>query len=59
VNVKYLDETNAEAAMQSPESYRADPGVSIQVGKAGVEINVLPYALARIDSISGTAAVPK
>lgn len=55
VNVKHLDETNVEAAMESPESYRADPGISIQVGNAGLEIHLLPYALARIDSISGTA----
>jgi hypothetical protein len=53
VNVRHLDETNAEAAMESPESYRADPGISMQVGNAGLEIHLLPYALARIDSFSG------
>ncbi len=37
------------------QSYRADPGISMQVGKAGLEIRLLRYALVRIDSISETA----
>jgi hypothetical protein len=53
VNVKHLDETNAEAAMENPESFRADPGVLVQVGEAGLELNLIPYGLARVDSILG------
>lgn len=50
VRVKYLDETNAEAAMKSPESFRANPGVLTQVEREGIEIHLRPYAIARIDS---------
>jgi hypothetical protein len=50
VRVKYLDETNAEVALKSPESFRADPGTLTQVEREWIEIHLRPYAIARIDS---------
>lgn len=49
VRVKYLDETNAEAAMKSPESFRADPGTLTKVQSEWIEIYLRPFAVARID----------
>jgi hypothetical protein len=51
VRVKYLDETTAEEAMVSPESFRADPGNLVQIGTGWAEIVLLPYAVVRIDSL--------
>ena len=51
MHVKYLDETTAEAAMVSPESFRADPGSLIQIEKEWFEIHLQPYAIVRIDSL--------
>jgi hypothetical protein len=50
VRVKHLDETNAETAMQSPESFRAELGSLIQSPGGSIELLLRPYALARIDS---------
>jgi hypothetical protein len=48
--VHHLDETNAEAAMTSPKEFRARPGQRVET-KAGVlELDLLPYAVARIDA---------
>jgi hypothetical protein len=47
--VRYLDETNAEAAMRFPEGYRAQPGKLVQVSEEGLELELLPYAVVRID----------
>jgi hypothetical protein len=50
VHVHHLDETNAEAAMTSPKEFRARPGQRVET-KAGVlELDLLPYAIARIDA---------
>jgi hypothetical protein len=43
-----LDETNAEAAMQSPETYRAQPGEPAQAS-GEITLTLRPYAIARID----------
>jgi hypothetical protein len=47
--IRYLDETNAEEGMRSPETFRkrAEIGTDSVAGK--VEVKLLPYALARID----------
>ena len=42
--VRYLDETTAEAAMRSPDAFRAQPGQPL----AGSELRLKPYAVARI-----------
>jgi hypothetical protein len=49
VMVKRLDETNAALAMKSPEKYRAQAGERMKTvnGKLGLEL--LPYAIARVD----------
>ncbi len=50
--VKQLDEGNVEAAMTSPETFRAEPGRSIEAREGEVELSLAPYAIARIDSVS-------
>lgn len=50
VRVKRLDETNAEAAMRSPESYRAVPGLLQETAEKHLALSLLPYSVCRIDS---------
>jgi hypothetical protein len=50
VQVKYLDETNAESAMVSPESFRAEAGQVVQLKEGELELRLRPYALARLDA---------
>ncbi|MBM3838663.1 MAG: hypothetical protein FJ398_12010 [Verrucomicrobia bacterium] len=47
--VRYLDETNAEEAMRNPETFRARPGVATESVSGKIELQLLPYALARVD----------
>jgi len=47
--VKYLDETSAATALESPESFRADAGVLTPIAKEGIEIPLRPYAVAQIE----------
>ena len=49
VRVRPLDETNAQEAMVAPENFRAAAGELLQTGT--LEIRLLPYAIARIDSV--------
>ena len=49
VRVKHLNETNAEQAMRSPESFRKDQGLLLQTSGNQIELCLLPYALVRID----------
>ena len=52
--VRRLDETNAQAAMTSPETFRTETGERVQITAHGtLELNLLPYAVAQIDSNSG------
>ena len=48
--VRYLDETNAEEAMISPETFRKMPGSAVDSIAGKTEVKLLPYALARIDT---------
>ncbi len=48
--VRQLDETNVEEAMRSPESFRARSGQLLQTAAGILEIELLPYAVARIDT---------
>ena len=51
VLVRYLDETNAETVMQSPEAFRAQAGERLETSDGCVKLELLPYAFARIDTI--------
>ena len=50
VRVRYLDETNAQYAMASPEAFREATGELVQTTEGTLELNLLPYATAQIDS---------
>jgi hypothetical protein len=50
VRVRHLNETNAEAAMASPEDFRAEQGETVETTQGTLELSLLPYAIARIDS---------
>jgi hypothetical protein len=47
--LRFLDETNAEAAMQSPEAFRADAGTLLSDEADTLEITLRPFAVARLD----------
>jgi hypothetical protein len=47
--IRYLDETNAEEAMRSPEAFRKAAEISADSLAGKLEARLLPYALARID----------
>jgi hypothetical protein len=51
VRVRHLDETNVEQAMRSPEGFRAQPGELRPTSAGTLELSLLPYAAARIDSV--------
>ena len=48
--VRHLDETNAHAAMASPETFRAERGELLQTTNGTLELNLFPYAIAQIDN---------
>ncbi|MYE88743.1 hypothetical protein F4X33_07100 [Candidatus Poribacteria bacterium] len=50
VRVRHLNETNAHDAMASPETFRAETGELLQTTNNTLELNLLPYAIAQIDS---------
>jgi hypothetical protein len=47
--VRQLDETNAEAAMRDPETFRAQADAARASVAGKIEIKLLPYAIARVD----------
>jgi hypothetical protein len=49
VRVRHLNETNAEAAMTSPEEFRTEEGDPIRTTEGSLELDLLPYAIVRID----------
>jgi hypothetical protein len=49
LRVRRLDETNVESAMKSPEAYRADQGELVKASGKKLRLELMPYALARID----------
>ena len=51
VRVRHLNEANAREAMLSPEAFRAQVGELLQTAEGTLELNLLPYAIARIDSV--------
>lgn len=50
VRVRFLDETNVETAMQSPESFRSQAGDLQPTSGGTLQVNLRPYAVVRIDS---------
>jgi hypothetical protein len=51
VRVRRLNETNAEEAMRSPETFRARRGEVVQTIEGTLTLRLLPYEILRIDSI--------
>jgi hypothetical protein len=49
VRVRFLDETNAEEAMQSAEGFRAAEGDWMATEAGKLEIELRPYGVVRID----------
>lgn len=49
VHVRVLDETNVETAKQTPETFRQQPGELRQTAAGTLQLQLPPYALARID----------
>jgi hypothetical protein len=56
--IKFLDETNVERAMLAPEAFRAEPGRALDCGDGQLELDLLPYAVVRIDSGIHTRIAP-
>ena len=50
VTLRRLDETNAEAAMRTPEEFRGQSGESLATRDGQIELELAPYAVARIDT---------
>jgi hypothetical protein len=50
IRVRTLDETTAEAAMRSPEAFRARADEVRQAPNGRLSLELLPYAVVRIDS---------
>ena len=53
VRVRHLDETNAQAAMTSPDTFRSENGEPVQTVDGALELNLLPYAVTQIDTNYG------
>jgi hypothetical protein len=49
IRVRHLDETNAEEAMRSPEDFRALAGEWLQTTGGALQLDLLPFAIVRID----------
>lgn len=47
--LRYLDESNAEEAMLSPEAFREQPPMLAAASGGTLVLNLLPYAVARVD----------
>jgi D-apionolactonase len=47
--VRLLDETNVEQAMAEPEAFRSLAGNVVQPTAAKIELQMLPFAIARVD----------
>jgi hypothetical protein len=50
VNVRMLDETHAERAMQDPETFRSQPGRAASAFGGTLALVLPPYAVARLDA---------
>jgi hypothetical protein len=52
MRVRLLDERNAEAAMRDPERFRAHAGELLDTPDGSLTLELLPYAIARIDVLT-------
>jgi hypothetical protein len=50
VKVRFLDERSIGSAMMEPEKFRMDPGEELRASEGRLELEILPYAVARMDS---------
>jgi hypothetical protein len=50
VRLRYLDETNAEAAMQAPEEFRVQAVELVQTSAGSLSLSLLPYAIVRLEA---------
>ena len=48
-HVRLLDERNAEAAMRDPTTFRAQAGELLDTPDGSITLELLPYAIARMD----------
>jgi D-apionolactonase len=46
--IRWLDDTNVERAMHTPKNYRSQPMHEIRAGSDGLQLDLPPYAIARI-----------
>ena len=53
VQARFLDETNAVQAMIAPEAFRATPAESLPVVDRQLTLDLLPYAIVRLDTAGG------
>lgn len=51
VQLRYLNETNMEIAMQAPEAFRAASGEVASTSTGALDLELLPYGLVRIDTL--------
>jgi D-apionolactonase len=51
-SLRSLDETNVEQAMRAPEEFRAQPGQQIAADGDELAVELLPYAVVRLDGVS-------
>jgi hypothetical protein len=49
VRIRRLNETNAEAAMSSPETFRAESSVSPRTHSGRLDLELLPFEFVRVD----------
>jgi hypothetical protein len=54
VRLHLLDETNVEEAMRWPERFRAGRTEALETFGGTLELDLLPYAVTRIDTWRGT-----
>jgi len=52
--VRMLDETNAEAAMRAPETFRRQTGELRSKVNGLLEISLLPYAVVRLEPVTSS-----
>jgi hypothetical protein len=50
VRLRHLDERNADEAMRRPERYRAQEDEPVSTRDGSLELDLLPFALVRVDS---------
>lgn len=51
VLVRHLDETTAASATAAPEAFRRNPGVQHASSDGRLDLDLLPYAVARVDQV--------